>query len=183
MTLSGLIEERVAIPNGVTVSIDGAKVSVKGEKATHERVLAHPKVKIRVEGDEAVISCVLPRVREKAMVGTFAAHIANMIEGVTNGFEYEMKMVHSHFPMKTSVKGDRFIIENFIGERAPRKAKILGDTKITVKGSDVVLTGTDLEKVSQTAANIEYATKIWGFDTRVFQDGIYITKKGKRVRQ
>jgi large subunit ribosomal protein L6 len=43
-----------------------------------------------------------------------------------------------------------------------------------------VLTGSDLEQVSQTAANIERATKIRGFDPRVFQDGIYITEKAGR---
>ena len=106
-----------------------------------------------------------------------------MMEGVTNGFEYEMKIVHSHFPIKTSVKGDTFVIENFLGERSPRKAKILGDTKIQVKGNDVLVTGTDLEKVSQTAANIERATVIKGFDSRVFQDGIYITKKERVSRE
>ncbi len=181
MTLSGMIEQRITIPAGVTASVDGGMVSVKGPKATLQREFTYPKIKIQVEGDEVVVSSELPRVREKAMVGTFGAHIANMMAGVTKGFEYEMKIVHSHFPMKTSVKGDVFVIENFLGERAPRKAKILGNTKIQVKGNDVLVTGNDLEKVSQTAANIERATTIKGFDSRVFQDGIYITKKGKRV--
>ena len=181
MTLSGLIEERVAIPKGVTVSSCGANVSVKGPKGTLQRELFHPKVKIRVEGDEVVVSAELPRVREKAMVGTFTSHITNMVEGVSIGFEYDMKIVYSHFPMKASVKGDKFVIENFLGERAPRKANILGDTKIQVKGADVILTGSDIEAVSQTAANIERATKIWGYDPRVFQDGIYIVTKAKKV--
>jgi large subunit ribosomal protein L6 len=181
MTLTGLIEQKVAIPSGVTATVDGSKVTIKGPKDTLQRDLSYPKVAIIVEGEEMVVRSEFPRVREKAIVGTFAAHIANMIEGVTNGFEYEMKIVHSHFPMKTSVKGDKFVIENFLGERAPRKANILGDTKVQVKGNDVLLTGTDIEKVSQTAANIERATTIKGFDSRVFQDGIYITKKGKRV--
>ena len=73
--------------------------------------------------------------------------------------------------------GPEFVIENFLGEKFPRKAKILGATKIEVKGDQVILTGPDIEAVSQTAANIEQATKIKGFDPRVFQDGIYITKK------
>jgi large subunit ribosomal protein L6 len=44
-----------------------------------------------------------------------------------------------------------------------------------------MLTGTDVEAVGQTAANIERATKVWGYDPRVFQDGIYITEKAKKV--
>jgi large subunit ribosomal protein L6 len=181
MTLSGLIEEKVAIPKGVTVTIQGSTIDVKGPKGKLSRDFTNPKTKVRMEGDHLVVSCELPRVKDKAMVGTFASHLTNMMEGVTLGFEYHMKIVYSHFPMKTSVKGDKFIVENFLGERSARSAKIVGDTKITVKGNDVVLTGTDVEAVGQTAANIERATKVWGYDPRVFQDGIYITEKAKKV--
>lgn len=181
MTLSGLIEEKVAIPEKVSVTIEGSKVTVTGPKGKLVRDFFNPKTRVSKADDHVVVSCELPRVKDKAIVGTFAAHIHNMIEGVTVGFEYEMKIVYSHFPMKTSVKGDKFLIENFLGERSPRVANILGDTKIQVKGNDVVLTGTDIEAVSQTAANIEKATHIWGYDPRVFQDGIYITAKAKKV--
>lgn len=181
MTLSGILEERVAIPKGVTVTINGSIVEVKGPKGKLSRDFYNPKTKVTLDGDELVVSCEMPRVKDKAMIGTFASHLNNMIEGVTVGFEYHMKIVFSHFPIKTAVKGDKFVIDNFLGERAPRTAKILGDTKIVVKGNDVVLSGTNVEAVGQTAANIEYATKIWGYDPRVFQDGIYITEKAKKV--
>jgi large subunit ribosomal protein L6 len=181
MTLSGIIEERVNIPKGVTVTVQGTTVEVKGPKGKLSRDFANPKTRVHTDGDHVVVSCELPRVKDKAIVGTFASHITNMIEGVVNGFEYDMKIVYSHFPMKASTKGDKFVIENFLGERSPRLAKIVGDTKIQVKGNDVVLTGTDVEAVSQTAANIERATKIWGYDPRVFQDGIYIVEKAKKV--
>jgi large subunit ribosomal protein L6 len=91
-----------------------------------------------------------------------------------------MKIVYAHFPIKAAVKGDTFVIENFLGEKSPRKTSILGSTKVQVKGDQVVLTGPDVELVGQTAANIERATKIKGFDPRIFQDGIYITEKPGR---
>jgi len=100
-----------------------------------------------------------------------------MVAGVKEGFTYEMKIVYSHFPLKATVKGSEFIIENFLGEKFPRKTRILGETKVEVKGDQVLLTGADVEAVGQTAANIEQATRIRGFDPRIFQDGIYITKK------
>ncbi len=131
---------------------------------------------------EVIVSCEYPKVKEKALVGTFASHIQNMIDGVQGGFEYHMKMVYSHFPMKTTVKGDKFVIENFLGEKSPRYANIIGHTKVTVKGAEVVVSGVDLEMTSQTAANIERACKIKGFDPRVFQDGIYITEKARKVK-
>jgi large subunit ribosomal protein L6 len=91
-----------------------------------------------------------------------------------------MKIVYAHFPIKTAIKGDTFVVENFLGEKCPRKTKILGDTKVTVKGDQVLLNGPNVEDVGQTAANIERATKIKGFDPRVFQDGIYIVEKPGR---
>jgi large subunit ribosomal protein L6 len=89
-----------------------------------------------------------------------------------------MKIVFSHFPIKTVVKGDIFEIQNFLGERSARRAKILEGVKVQAKGDEVTLTGIDVEKVSQTAANIEQATRVRDRDIRVFQDGIYVVGRG-----
>jgi large subunit ribosomal protein L6 len=101
-----------------------------------------------------------------------------MIKGVTQGYECQMKTVFSHFPIKTSVDGNQLVIQNFLGERFARRAEILENIKVEVKGEIIILTGIDKEKVGQTAANIERATKVKNRDIRVFQDGIYITKRG-----
>jgi large subunit ribosomal protein L6 len=177
MPLTGLKEERVKVPDGVQVKLQGDQVVVSGKGATLQRTLSHPRVAIKAAGGEVSIRCEYPKRRDAALVGTFAAHLRNMIVGVTEGFTYEMKIVYSHFPVKATVKGPDFVIENFLGEKFPRKAKIVGATKVEVKGDQVLLTGPDIEAVSQSAANIEQATRIRGFDPRVFQDGIYITKK------
>jgi len=179
MPVAEFVEEKVDIPDGVKVDIRGEEVVVASKEETISRRLHHPRVSVALQGAEVVVRCSLPRRREKAIVGTFAAHIKNMMKGVTEGFEYQMKIVYSHFPMKVSVKGSDFVIENFLGEKYPRKTKILGKTKVSVQGDKVLITGPDIEDVSQTAANIEQATKIKGFDPRVFQDGIYIVQKGR----
>lgn len=116
------------------------------------------------------------------MVGTIRAHINNMIKGVTEGFTYKLKIRYAHFPMKVSVKGNEVIIENFLGEKHPRRARIMEGVTVKISGEDVIVTGIDKEKVGQTAANIEQATRIKGRDPRVFQDGIYIVEKaGKAI--
>ena len=120
----------------------------------------------------------MPKKKESALVGTWEAHISNMVTGVTKGFIYTMKVVYSHFPVKTILKGNEFVIENFLGESFPRKAKIVGDTKVEIKGDTIILTGINIEDVSQSCANIELATKIRRYDPRVFQDGIYMVEKG-----
>lgn len=181
MTITGMMEQEIEIPDGVTVDIAGPQVTVKGPNGQLSRRLTHPRVKIQKTDGKVLVLSEFPRVREKSLVGTFTAHIKNMIHGAEKDFEYQMKIVYSHFPMKVNVRGDKFVIENFMGERAPRHADIYENVKVAVKGSDVIVTGNDIELVGQTAANIERATRIKGYDPRVFQDGIYIVHKGRRV--
>ncbi len=178
MPVSGQGKEIVDIPEGVTVTIVDRNVTVKGQKVTLTRELPVSRIIMALQGNQVVLTCDLPKKKENALLGTFRSHITNMIIGVTNGFEYKMKIVYSHFPVKTSIKGNEFVIENFLGEKHPRKADILGDTKIKVKGDEVIVTGPNKEHVGQTAANIEQVTKIKRYDPRVFQDGIYLTQKG-----
>ncbi len=178
MPVVGYAEERIKIPQGVEVKVEGAQVVVSKGDITLAKRLHHPTVGVKVEDGVVKVQCALPRRREKALVGTFAAHIRNMIEGATKGYTYRLKVVFSHFPMKVGVKGSEVIIENFLGEKYPRRATIRGRSKVEVKGDQVVVTGPDLEEVSQTAANVEQATIIRNKDPRVFQDGIYIVSKG-----
>ena len=168
---------RVKIPEGVTVRLEGRTVKVKGPKGELSRALTTSRVEVSLDEGHVVVRCALPRRAEKAAVGTFASHVKNLMDGVTKGYEYRMKTVFAHFPIKTTVKGDQFVIENFLGERSARKATIEKGVKVESKAEFVTITGIDLEKVSQTAANIEKATKVRNRDIRVFQDGIYIIQK------
>lgn len=69
------------------------------------------------------------------------------------------------------------MINNFLGEKQPRVARILEGVTVKIGNDEVILTGIDKEKVGNTAANIERATRITKRDPRVFQDGIYITER------
>jgi large subunit ribosomal protein L6 len=183
MTIAGVIEREIEVPDKIQLSIAEGAITVKGPKGTLIRNFDLRRIKVVQNGKKVAVRCEYPRIKDKAMVGTIESHILNMIHGVLQGYEYKMKTVYSHFPIKASVKGPVFLIENFLGERHPRKAKIIGGTKVVVKGDEVSLSGINIEEVGQTAANIELATKIRGFDPRVFQDGIYITFKGWRDEQ
>jgi large subunit ribosomal protein L6 len=91
-----------------------------------------------------------------------------------------MEVFYSHFPMQVSVEGDEVVIENFLGERAPRRTPIHGDTDVEVDDEQITLHGPDIEAVGQTAADIEQLTRVTDKDVRVFQDGVYITGKPNR---
>ena len=183
MTIAGIIESTIAIPGGVSVSMDGNILKAKGPKGELSRNFAHPRVNVAVGEGEVKVSCEYPRIKEKAMVGTYLAHLRNMFRGVTEGYTYHMKVVFSHFPMKVAVKGTQVQIDNYMGGKAPRLADIVGPTTVKVTGADVTITGIDIEACGQTAANIEKATSRRGFDRRIFQDGIYIVGKSHKVRE
>ena len=168
----------VPIPDGVEVDVEGSRVRVKGPKGEVEKDFSHARgILIYKENGSIVVESYFANARKRALVGTIASHIKNMIRGVKGGFRYKLKIIYSHFPLKVEVKGDKVVISNFIGEKAPRIAKIMPGVSVRVQGSDVVVEGVDLEAVAQTAANIELATKITDRDRRKFMDGIYIYER------
>lgn len=171
------IARTLEIPEGVSVSLSQDVFTAKGPKGTVERTFWYPGIKIDVREGEVLVDAESSRKEQKAMVGTFASHIKNLMIGVSDGFECKMTIVYAHFPMQVKVEGKTLVIGNFLGEKKPRVAKILGETKVKVSGNEVTITGINKEDVGQTAANIEQKTKIKRFDPRVFQDGIYIVQK------
>ncbi|MHC1570626.1 MAG: 50S ribosomal protein L6 [Methermicoccaceae archaeon] len=172
------IRRSIPIPEGVEVVKEGNRLIVKGELGILEREFTYPSITVEVQEGVVVVDTLVKRRIYKAMVGTFASHIKNMIEGVSKGYKYELKMVYSHFPIQLSVEDGRVVIKNFLGERSPRYAPIVEGTKVEIDGNRIIVSGINKEHVGQTAANIEQATRIKRLDPRVFQDGIYIVAKG-----
>ncbi len=172
----------IPIPEGVTLSVNERIVKVTGPKGELERELWQPGLQIQSEqaGNEVIIKSDLSRKKVRAIAGTYAAHIRNMITGVTEGFSYKLKAVHAHFPMQIALtkEGNAVSISNFLGERKPRTSKIVAGVKVEIKGREIIVSGINKEAVGQTAANIEQKTKIKVYDPRVFQDGIYLVEKG-----
>ena len=178
MTKVTELKEKITIPEKIKAAFENNLLTINGEKGSLSRVFSHPAIDMKINGNIIEIICKNARRKDKALVGTFVAHIKNMIKGVNEGFEYKMKTVFSHFPIKTSVEGSEFVIQNFLGERSPRKAKILEGVTVEAKGDDITIQGIDKEKVGQTVANIERATAVKYRDIRVFQDGVYRVNKG-----
>ncbi len=167
----------IKIPEGVSVSQSLAVLTVKGKYGEVKRDFSSPYAKVTPAGELIVVESPKDHKRYKAQVGSFCAHIENMLKGVVHGFRYEMEIVQSHFPPKVTVQGSTVNLENFIGEKHGRKVILAKGVKAQVKGKTVIVEGADLEAVANSAAKIEQMSRIPGKDHRTFQDGIYITKK------
>ncbi len=168
------ISRSIQIPDGVEVTLDGRKMTVKGTKGTLTRSFGYAPISMELAGKELTLTAKWPRKKESSLIGTIYSHIQNMITGVTKGYSYKVKIVFSHFPISVKVKDKMVLIENFTGERNPRKARIIGDVQIKVESEDVIVQGVNLEDVSQTAANMEQATKVRRKDPRIFLDGLFV---------
>jgi len=174
------MKKEIIIPENITVEVQNKTVKIKGEKGELEKTFKYFfDIKIEKKDNKILISSTSERRKVKAMLGTIIAHIKNMINGVTKGYEYKLAIVYSHFPMNVKVEGNKILITNFLGEKKPRASKIVGDTKIEIKGQEIIVSGVNKEDTGQTAANMETACRLNKYDRRIFQDGIFIKEKGK----
>ena len=181
MVLVELAQDSMPVPEGVQLNVTGKRIKATGPKGTLEEDFSHLPVHFALEGGILRVYAEWARKREVALVGTALAHVRNMVRGVTSGYTYKLKVVYAHFPVTIKVqdKEKRLSIENFTGEKTPRIVKIVGSAKVKVVGDEIHVQGSNLEEVSQTAANIQTATRIKDKDQRVFLDGIYIFEKSE----
>ncbi len=173
-----LMEKIIEFPENVDIKIDGKLVIVKGAKGELSRDFGNPKYDTSVLFEKKGNSVEIKYGDKKAfraMAGTIEAHLKNMTLGVTEGFQYKMKIIYSHFPVSVTVKDDELHVKNFLGEKGARIAKITKGCTVKVDKEEITLTGVNIETLGQTAQRIEQICRLSGRDRRIFQDGIYLT--------
>ena len=169
----------VELPDGVTAALAGRTLTVKGKLGEAKKHFDKVNVNLALDGNKVSISPFSKKKKDNVIVNTVISLLNNMITGVSKGYTYRLKVVYAHFPISVKTKGDEIHVENFVGERSPRVAKIVGGCKVAVEGDDIIVKGVSVEDVGQTAANVELATKIKRKDQRIFLDGVYIYHKGE----
>ena len=163
------------IPEGVSLQVVDGKIIASGPKGSVEKTFDARTASVEVQdGVVSVRAVVSERRRTSASVNAIAAHIRNMLAGVSQGFEKKLQVVYAHFPMSIEVKGTEVLIKNFLGEKSPRAADVLPGVQVKVDKQEIIVSGANRESVGQTAANIVQAVRITNRDKRVFQDGIYV---------
>ena len=178
MIMEKEIVQTITVPDGLKVElVDNHTLTLTNDKGTLTRTFKSHRLTLEIKGQEVTLEGTPVNKKTRALLMTVVAHIKNMIEGLLFGYKYNMKLVYSHFPMTAKVEGTDLVLTNFIGEKFARHAKIVGDTKVDIKGEDVTVSGIHIENVTQTAANIEQKAKVKGKDIRRYTDGIYIATK------
>jgi large subunit ribosomal protein L6 len=145
--------QEAKIPEEVELTINQKRVVIKGQLGEIKKDFSYTPVSIKKTDDKVSVEAKWPNKKNAAMVKTVLSRIKNMIIGVTKGFTYKLKIVFAHFPISVKVQNGKVLIENFYGERNPRVAKIIGNTKVEISSEDIIVKGLDIDEVSQTAAN------------------------------
>lgn len=168
----------IILPSEVSITKQENLIITKGSFGSVQKDFTKMPAIIDLQDNKITIKSRGNRKKDFALVNTLQSVINNMIKGSSQGFTYRLKIVFAHFPISIKIKGKDIVVENFFGERSPRTSKIIGnDTKVSVEGEDIIVKGPNIENVSQTAANLELATRIKNKDSRVFLDGVYIYSK------
>ncbi len=176
-------ETEIDIPQNVKVNLKNSMLQVEGPLGKTYKNFKKIPVNISINNNKIHLSAVGTRKKDYAILNTAKSLIQTLCMGVVDGFTIKMKIVYSHFPITVKAEEKRVLIENFQGERAPRICMIRGNTKVTVNGDDVIITGPILTDVTQTAAEIQLRSKVKNKDHRVFLDGIYKYFKSKGIEK
>jgi len=140
----------IAVPQGVDVSIQADKINVKGSLGTLSRAL-NPLVTVKSESGKLSFVPANDSVEADAMSGTMRALVANMVNGVSKGFEKKLTLVGVGF--RASVQGQKLNLQ--IGFSHPvAKDMPAGIVVQTPTQTEIVIKGSDRQVVGQIAAEV-----------------------------
>jgi large subunit ribosomal protein L9e len=166
----------------VTVAIKAGVVIIEGPLGSLKRDLSHLHIEFEWDSEKRQVNARswFGNRKQVARIGTLFGHIKNMVVGVTKGYRYKMRFVTAHFPIKHLINDakDEFAFSHFMGERERRTIK--APAGVVIKDGqkeEIILEGSNLLDVTQTAAKIHQSCHVRDKDLRKFLDGIYISEK------
>ncbi|MFG1395968.1 50S ribosomal protein L6 [Roseixanthobacter pseudopolyaromaticivorans] len=148
--MSKIGKHPVAIPAGVNVSVDGQTVKVKGPKGALELTLVE-EVLAELNGAELQVSMRGETQRHRAMWGMSRTLVANLVEGVTKGFEKKLEITGVGYKAAAAGKNLNLSLgySHDVIYAIPEGIQI-----VTPKPTEVLVSGVDKQKVGQVAAEI-----------------------------
>lgn len=140
----------VGIPKGVTVTVNGSKVSVKGPKGELHRTV-HTDLGVKVEGEAIIVSRPSDEPQHKSLHGLTRTLIANMVEGVTKGYSRQLEITGVGYKAEPKPYGLVLSLgfSHQIEYKAPAGIKLSAP-----QPTQVLVEGADKEVVGQVAAEL-----------------------------
>jgi len=148
--MSRIGKKPVPMPKGVSVQLDGLRITVKGPKGEISRMV-HPELALAVEGETIVVRRPSDEARHRALHGLTRTLVANMVDGVTKGFAKSLEIQGVGYKAEPKPFGVQLVVgfSHPVPYHAPKGIKISVDNNVNVK-----IEGVDKELVGQVAAEI-----------------------------
>jgi large subunit ribosomal protein L6 len=148
--MSRIAKYPVALPKGVDVNVASGQISVKGPLGTIARA-ADPNVEVKKDGESLTFRALGNSNHANAMSGTMRALVANMVTGVTRGFEKKLSLVGVGF--RAQAQGDKLNLtlgfSHPVVHQMPKGVKVVTPTQ-----TEIVISGVDKQLVGQVAAEV-----------------------------
>lgn len=176
--MSRLAKKPLAIPVGVTVSMEGNTLTMKGPLGELTQAFVHKEVSVTTGEEGVVFTLAKNTVFGRALLGTYAALVRNMLEGVTKG--YTKKLILDGIGFKVNVVGKN--VDMALGFSHPVSVPIpAGITAVNEKNT-LTVTGIDKALVGQFAASIRALKKPEPYKGKGFhyEGEIIRRKQGKK---
>ena len=147
--MSKIGKKPILIPEGVKVNLKDDQIEIKGEKGVLKKKI-NPLISVKIENGLIKVTPKKETKNIKALWGTERALIANMIEGVSKGFEKELEIEGTGYQVKLEGK----VLKLNLGFSHPVKFEIPQDISIEVDQNRIKVSGIDKQKVGEIAAQI-----------------------------
>ena len=178
--MSRVGKQQLQIPAGVTVELQAGLAKVKGPKGELQRII-DPRVKLNLENNILTCNVENPENKtERALWGTYAAHLKNMIVGVTQGFKKQLEI--NGVGYKVAMQGADLKLE--VGFSHSVIFKIPAGLKAAVEKNQITIEGIDKELLGKTAAELRAVKKPEPYKGKgiKYSDEIIRRKAGKAVK-
>lgn len=175
--MSRIGKKGIEIPQGVEVAVDNGKVSVKGPKGSMERVF-RSEISINLEDKKVVLTPVKENNQTKALWGTCASHIKNMVIGVKDGFE--KKLILEGVGFKSQVTGNKLVLA--LGFSHPVEVEIPSGLNVKAEKNIISVSGIDKELVGSFSSKVRALKKPEPYKGKGFryENEIIRRKQGKK---
>lgn len=176
--MSRIGKKEIVIPQGVEVKKDGLNISVKGPKGTLTREF-RDDIEIKIEGVNITLNVKRNDKFSKALWGTYASHLMNMIKGVVTPFE--KKLILEGVGFKSELKGKELHLA--LGFSHPVVVAIPEGLTVTVEKNNIGVSGIDKELVGSFTASVRALKKPEPYKGKGFRyhDEVIRRKQGKKT--